>query len=136
MLILKGAKVTDKEKQDTLNMIVSYMDRGFLNNIIEMFKSETDLYPLVADLIEDKRIRVRMGITALMEDLCTLDNEHCKCSLEGLKKHLSSENPTLRGDSAYLISLIGGEEAKELLGPLKNDPNNEVREIVMDFFEA
>lgn len=135
MFMLKEGKMTDKVKQDTLDMIVSYMDKGFLNNIIAMFKSEKDLYPLAADLIKDERLRVRMGITALMEELCESDKDHCQASVEPLLVLLKSNNPTLRGDAAYLLSLVGGKTVEIQLKPLLEDPHPQVREIVMDFFE-
>lgn len=135
MSIILEDKVTDKEKKDIIEMIVNYMDSGFLDNITAMFKSEPHLYTIIADLIQDERIRVRIGVTALMEELTETDLSNSKSSLDNLKLLLKSNNPTLRGDVAYLISLIGGKEAEGLLKPLLLDPNPQIKEIVRDFFD-
>jgi len=64
-----------------VSMIADYMGKGFLENIVDMFRHDSKLYGLVGELIQDERVRVRIGVTALMEDLSVLDapNVHCCC---------------------------------------------------------
>jgi len=54
-------------------MIADYMEKGFLENIIDMFKHDKGLYPLIGELMTDERMRVRLGISALVETLAKED---------------------------------------------------------------
>ncbi len=123
------------EKTDLKTMIMEYMEKGFLDNIIAMFKYDKTLYPLIGELMTDERMVVRMGITALVEELITIKPEEVKLAIPSLKAILTVENPTTRGDVAYLIGIIGGKEEYETLKPLLNDPNPQVAEVVKDLLE-
>lgn len=113
-------------------MIAEYMEKGFLENIIDMFKHDSELYYMVADLIKDERIRVRLGVTALIETLSQQDKENIKKAIPNLLKNLKDNNPVVRGDVAYLIGIIGGEESITYLMPLLNDTDYNVREIAQE----
>ena len=55
----------EENKNDELRqMIADYMAKGYLENIIDMFKYDKSLYSMVGDLLRDDRIRVRIGIAA------------------------------------------------------------------------
>lgn len=116
-------------------MIADYMEKGFLENIIDMFKHDSNLYPMIADLIKDERIRVRLGITALVETLSETNNEDLQKAIPKLVENLKDENPTTRGDTAYLLSIIGGKAISHLL-PFQHDPDANVREIVREAIEG
>ncbi len=45
---------------------------------------------------------------------------------------LEEENPVLRGESATILGIIGGQEAIINLQTLQNDPDQQVLEIVTD----
>jgi len=111
-------------------MIADYMERGFLENIIDMFKHDSTLYSMVGDLISDERIRVRIGITALMEELSGKRPQDVSLAVPSLVPLLSAESPTVRGDAAYLMGLTGDSDAIEKLRPLLRDSNPRVVEIV------
>lgn len=51
------------------DMILDHMDKGFLENIIDMFKKDETLYPVLISMLRDERMRVRIGATALVEEL-------------------------------------------------------------------
>ncbi len=122
----------DKAREELRQMIADYMEKGFLENIIDMFKYDTSLYSMVGDLLKDERIRVRIGITALIEELANERPEDVKLAIPSLMELIKDENPTVRGDAAYLISIIGDEEDIEKLKPLLNDPNPQIAEIMRD----
>jgi len=42
--------------EDIKMMIADYMEKGFLENIVDMFKHDRSLSPLIADLMRDERI--------------------------------------------------------------------------------
>ena len=54
------------------------MEGGLLDNIIDMFRHDKNLYELVADLMQDESMRVRIGVTALLETLILEDPENVK----------------------------------------------------------
>ncbi|NOY64003.1 MAG: HEAT repeat domain-containing protein [Nitrospirae bacterium] len=115
-----------------LQMIADYMNKGFLENIIDMFKYDNTLYCFVGDLIKDERIRVRIGTTALIEELKAIRPDEVALAIPSLLPLLEDNNPTVRGDAAYLIGIIGESESLERLRPLLNDPSPQVAEVVRE----
>ncbi len=120
------------DKDEMRQMIANYMEKGFLSNIIAMFKTDSSLYDLVGDLLKDERFRVRMGTTALMEELYQMTPDDVKPAIPSILPLLNHENPTIRGDAAYLVGLIGDEKERSSLAALLDDPNPQVVEIVKD----
>ena len=125
----------DPEATELKQMIADYMEQGFLSNIIAMFKSDPSLYELVGTLLSDERLRVRMGMTALIEELHKTKPDEVRKALPSLLPLLGNESPTVRGDAAYLVGLIGDEEDRVVLKSLLNDPNPQVAEMVRDLLE-
>lgn len=113
-------------------MIADYMENGFLENIIDMFRHDSNLYEMIGELMKDERIRVRLGVTALMETLSQEDNGNIKKAIPGLIKNLNEKNSTIRGDAAYLLGIIGGEESIPYLTLLLNDTDSNIKEIAQD----
>ncbi|MFN3479385.1 MAG: HEAT repeat domain-containing protein [Thermodesulfovibrionales bacterium] len=113
-------------------MIAEYMEKGFLENIIDMFKHDSELYYMIADLIRDERIRVRLGVTALVETLSQEDKGNIKRAIPNLIKHIKDDNPVVRGDVANLIGIIGDNESIPYLMTLLNDADYNVREIAQE----
>ena len=125
----------DPEATELKQMIADYMEQGFLSNIIAMFKSDPSLYELVGTLLSDERLRVRMGMTALIEELHKTRPDEVRKALPSLLPLLGNESPTIRGDAAYLVGLIGDEEDRVVLKSLLNDPNHQVAEMVREILE-
>ncbi len=124
--------MADKE---FVKMVADYMEKGFLENIIDMFKHDPGMYEMLPELIRDERIRVRIGATALVEELLKEDPEHVHQALQYLVPLLQDKNPTVRGDAANLIALVAPDRAKQYLGPLVEDPNPEVAMFVRELLE-
>jgi HEAT repeat protein len=124
--------MSDKE---FVKMVADYMEKGFLENIVDMFKHDRKMFSMLADLIRDERIRVRIGATALVEELLREDPEHVREALPYLLPLLKDENPTVRGDAANLVALLAPERAKQYLQPLTEDPNHEVAVFVKELLE-
>ncbi|MEK6776648.1 MAG: HEAT repeat domain-containing protein [bacterium] len=125
----------DPEATELKQMIADYMEQGFLSNIIAMFKSDSSLYDMVGTLLSDERFRVRIGMTALIEELHKTRPDEVRKALPSLLSLLGHESPTVRGDAAYLVGLIGDEEDRVVLKSLLNDPNPQVAEMVRDLLE-
>jgi hypothetical protein len=120
---------------DIKTMIADYMEKGFLENIIDMFKHDKALYPLIGELMTDERIRVRLGISALVETLAREDRNAIAGAIPGIADLLRNENPTTRGDAAYLLGIIGQCEVIPFLTEAADDDNPWVREIVREAIE-
>jgi HEAT repeat protein len=83
-------------------------------------------------MIGDENIRVRMGATALVEELAKERPDQLRPAVAGLVALLRHENATIRGDAANVLGLIGDPSATDALKELGNDPNASVREIARD----
>jgi HEAT repeat protein len=121
--------MTDEELK---TMVLDYMDNGYLENIIDMFKHDESLYPLIIDMIRDERVRVRLGATALVEELIKTNREPLVRLVPTIGQLLEDSNPTLRGDAAYLLGIIGHAEALPFLLNAREDENRFAREIIGD----
>lgn len=113
-------------------MVLDYMEKGFLENIIDMFKHDEGLFPLIIDMIKDERVRVRLGATALVEDLIKNKPEPLIRMIPTIAELLKDENPTVRGDGANLLDIINHKDAVPFLLNAQNDTDANVREIVRD----
>ncbi|GAB4421403.1 MAG: HEAT repeat domain-containing protein [Thermodesulfovibrionales bacterium] len=123
------------EDFDLKMMVADYMERGFLENIIDMFRHDKTLYPLIGELIKDERVRVRLGVAALVETLTEEDPENILISIPSTAALLRDQNPTVRGDAAYLLGMIGHPDALPSLKEIADDEDTEVREIVRESIE-
>jgi hypothetical protein len=124
------------ESSELRQMIADYMEKGFLENIIDMFKHDRTLYPLIGELMTDERVRVRLGMSALVETLKEEDSENIYSALPNILPLLRHNEPVIRGDAAYLLGIIGHEGSVPLLEEITdNDTNKEVRLIAKEAVE-
>ena len=120
---------TGTETSDMNKMIADYMENGCLDNIIDMFKHDKSLYGCVRDLMTDERMRVRIGVIALLETLKKEDPENVKKAIPSILPLLKDQNPVARGDAAYLLGLIGNEDTIPFLEEIIDDEDVNVRMI-------
>jgi HEAT repeat protein len=118
-----------------LKMIADHMENGFLENIVDMFKHDRSLYPLIGDLLGDERSRVRIGAVALIETLKEEDAEHVVSAIPGVVERLKDPNATIRGDAAYLLGIIGHRDALPFLKETLSDDHELVQESVKEAIE-
>jgi HEAT repeat protein len=116
----------DDEMRD---MLVEYMGKGFLENIIALFRQEPPLARFIPDMISRENLGVRLGTTALVEELAAGRADILRHAVPGLITLLKNENPTIRGDAASLLGTIGDVSAKEHVSDLLNDENPAVRSV-------
>lgn len=98
-------------EEDLKTMILDYMQKGFLENIIDMFKHDNTLYPLIVDMIKDERMRVKIGAVALVEELSKTSKKELTEIIPLFSALLDDPSPTIRGDAAYLIEIIEAENS-------------------------
>lgn len=116
-------------------MIADYMEKGFLDNIIDMFKHDKSLYEYVGDLLSDERMMVRLGISALIETLKAEDSENIPKAIPYILPLLKNQNPVSRGDAAYLLGIIGRRDAIPFLNEIAKDEDANVRIIAKEAIE-
>lgn len=113
-------------------MLIEHMGKGFLENIIALFRQEPELMRFIPAMAADEAMSVRLGTTALVEEMAGEHREHLRAAVPGLLGLLEHDNPTVRGDAANLLGVIGDRSAEDGLRRLRKDPNPAVREIVDD----
>jgi HEAT repeat protein len=124
-----------KETSDLKAMIADYMEGGFLDNIIDMFKHDTSLYAFAGELLSDERMRVRIGITALIEILKAEDPSNVSKAIPSIVPLLKNKNPVVRGDAAYVLGIIGDKDTLPLLEELKGDEDTNVKTIAQEVID-
>lgn len=120
------------EDQEMRAMLIEYMGKGFLENIIAMFKQDSTLYPFIADMLGDENLRVRLGATALVEELAPDHREEIRSAVPGIIGLLSHENPTIRGDAASALGTIRDRSAIDAVRARLTDSHPGVREAAAD----
>lgn len=124
------------EQSELKKMIADYMENGFLENIIDMFKHDNSLYQLVGELMTDERIRVRLGMVALMEILKKEDSDNVHLAVSGIIPLLQNKEPYIRGDAAYVLGIIRDKKVLPILKQIsEKDDNKDVRNIAMEAIE-
>jgi HEAT repeat protein len=123
------------KQPDIKTMLADYMENGFLDNIIDMFKHDATLYAYVGDLITDERMRVRIGTSALIESLKKEDSDNVNRAISYILPALHNENPVYRGDAAYLLGVIGDPHTVTFLEEMIKDEDPDVRLIAQEAIE-
>jgi HEAT repeat protein len=77
-------------------------------------------------------MRVRLGATALVEELSGEHKTELRNAVPGIIELLKHENPTIRGDAAYVLGIIKDRSAREALEECLHDSHLGVREVVHD----
>ncbi len=120
------------EDFDLKKMIADYMEGGMLDNIADMYKHDQALYAYIGDFMRDERMRVRIGVTALIEILKKEDPEHIHKAIPSVLPLLKDQNPVVRGDAANLLGIIGERESLPFLEEMLSDEDQNVRTIVKE----
>ena len=116
-------------------MLIEYMGNGFLENIIALLKQDNSLYRFIPDLLGDDNLRVRLGATALVEELVFEHREQLAAAVPGTIELLKHESPNIRGDAASVLGIIRDASAINALQRCLHDDHPGVREIARDALE-
>lgn len=100
--------------EELKTMVLDYMQKGFLENIIDLFKHDKSLYPIIIDMIKDERIRVRIGAFALVEELLEYSPEDLRELIPLITPLLNDSNPTIKGDAEYLLEILDEKKQNPL----------------------
>jgi len=116
-------------------MLIEYMAKGFLENIIALFRQEPELVRFLPDMIADEQMVVRLGTTALVEELAGVYRQQLRAAVPGLVALLGHLNPTIRGDAVNLLGIIRDPAAREAVSGLAQDGNDAVRTLAAQALE-
>ncbi len=115
------------------DMLIEYMGKGFLDNIIALFKQDDTVYRFIPDMLGAEQLQVRLGTVALVEELMAAGRrKELRAAIPGLIGLLQHANPTIRGDAASLLGTLGEGSAKEALEKCLKDEHPMVREAARE----
>lgn len=120
------------DREEMKKMLIEYMGKGFLENIIALFKTDDSLYDLIPDMLSDENMRVRLGTAALVEELMNGYRDNIRKVVPGIAALLKHDDPNVRGDAAYVLGVIKDPGAIPHLEAGLNDENAGVREVIRD----
>lgn len=124
-------KISDEEMIKT---IADFIEMGHIENIVAMFKQETDYYRYAGELIQDERFMVRMGMVLLFEELVVARPKEISLAIPFLTPLLAEETPLyVLGEVLTILGIIGGLEAVEYLRRYLDDPDPQLAEIARDY---
>ncbi len=113
-------------------MLIEYMGRGFLDNIIALFKQDGSLGRFIGDLLGSENLRVRLGTVALVEALVVQHKNTLLSAVPGLIELLGHENPAIRGDAVSVLGIIRDQSARAALEARLQDGHPAVQEAARD----
>ena len=122
-------EVSDAELLQTIG---EYLEQGFVENIVSMFKADDQYYRFVGDLLRDERFRVRMGVAVLFEWLIEERLDKVELAIPFLEPVLAEETAYMRGDTLTVLGIIGSERALDLVRKHLSDSDPQVVEIARD----
>lgn len=113
--------------------LADVLGQGALDVLVDLFRSDASLYPLLGELLADPQMGVRLGASALVEELAAVDPAHRPLAAAALLPLLADADPVRRGDAAYLLGFVGAEAEAAALDELAaRDPNADVREAAAE----
>ncbi len=112
--------------------IFERMREGALDEVIDMFKRDERLHPLIIDMIRDESMRIRAGGAAIVEELMKEHKEEMVRLIPMIAGLLKSASPMIRGDGAYLLGLVKHREALPFLREVADDNHQYAREIIRE----
>ena len=117
----------------TAARVAEFLGRGLLDVLVDLFKSDPALYALLGELLASPEMGVRLGASALVEELAVVDPARRPLVASALAPLLGDADPVRRGDAAWLLGFVGGEaELAALEAIAAQDPNADVREAAAE----
>lgn len=119
-------------EEELIKTIADFLEMGHIENIVAMFKEDTNYYDLSGRLIQDERFMVRMGMAVLFEELVKVRPHETTRAIPSLSKVLRNKTPYVRGEAANLLGIIGTDEALGHLKKMKGEKDEQILEIIRD----
>ncbi|MEA2114295.1 MAG: HEAT repeat domain-containing protein [Thermodesulfobacteriota bacterium] len=125
----RSSEVSDDE---LLKVMSDFLEMGYVDNIVAMFKQEPRYYQWVGQLLEDERFAVRLGVSVLFEYLVADHPTDVHLAVPSLKKALQHQTAWVRGEAASVLAIIATDEAIDLVKTVVDDPAPEVAAVARD----
>jgi HEAT repeat protein len=117
----------------TAAQVAEFLGQGMLDVLVDLFKSDPSLYGLLGELLASPEMGVRLGASALVEELAVSDPDRRMLAAAALAPLLTVDDPVKRGDAAWLLGFVGGaSELAALESFAAQDPNADVREAATE----
>ena len=131
---LSNNKNTSKEVSDEelLKVIADFLEMGYVENIVAMFKQDPRYYGWVGTLLEDERFAVRLGVSVLFEYLVEDCQDQLHLAIPSLATALRHKTSWVRGEAISVLAIIDSTEAIDLIQTMAEDPAPEVKALVLD----
>ena len=113
-------------------VIANFLDMGHVENIAAMYRQDPSYFNWTAELLDDERFNVRLGISVLFEDFKAEEHPQMTDAIPSLVELFKSDWDLLRGEAISVLAIIGSKEAIGHIATMKNDPSAQVRELVED----
>jgi HEAT repeat protein len=97
-----------------------------------MMVADGDLYSGSLELLADSDWSVRMGMMVVLEGVAERSPDLVRCAYPYILDLLEHEDDNQRGDTAYLLGLIGDASVMDRLEVLLNDVNPQVAEVAFE----
>ena len=123
------SEVSDEE---LLKVIADFLEMGYVENIVAMFKQESRYYQWTGDLLEDERFAVRLGVSVLFEYLVEDRPDEVNLAVPSLAQALQHEESRVRGEAVSVLGIIATDEALTRVKTMVNDPDPEIAAIARD----
>ena len=126
------AEVSDAELK---KVIGDFLDMGYVDNIVAMFRQEPRYYEWTGEILNDSRFQVRLGVSVLFEELRLLQPEKIDLATPSLLALLHAVPPTpsyVRGEAVSVLAIIGSDAAMAAVRAMVTDPDPLVAEVVRD----
>jgi thioredoxin-like negative regulator of GroEL len=123
---------TDKGMTDWLEELLS---SGNLDKPLEQVKSDPGVMDALLELFADPdtELNIRIGISAIMEDL--QGTETLSAIVDRLGELTRHEDARIRGDACHYLALSGDPAAAAYIKPLLKDEDENVREVARESLE-
>jgi len=111
------------------------LNNGQLQETIEQLQKQPDNIPLLLEMLQNPQIQisVQIGIGAIMEEFA--ESPALIKLIPALTELTKNSLARIRNDACYYLSLTAEPRVKDIISPLLNDSNEEVRETAKDCLE-
>ena len=123
------AEVSDEE---LLKVIADFLEMGYVENIVAMFKQEHRYYEWIGDLVKDERFAVRLGVSVLFEYLVEDCPEAINLAIPSLVQALQHTEARVRGEALSVLAIIATDEALDQVKTMIKDPNLEIADLARE----
>ena len=123
------AEVSDEELQ---KVIAEFLEMGYVENIVAMFKQDPRYYDWIGKLIKDERFAVRLGVSVLFEYLVEDCPDQINLAIPSLARALQHAEARVRGEALSVLAIIATDEALNQVTTMTEDPDREIADLARE----